>query len=653
MSVRSRKSYQFGSYLLIPDEKQLMLDGKSVPLTPKAFDLLLVLVENAGHLMEKKVLMDLVWADSFVEEANLPVKISELRRALSEGADGEPMIETVPRRGYRFLAPVLTSDPSDEPVLELAADDETEVPRVVSPQTAEHRTGPVWPLVLVGVILAAAGLLFGLNAGGMRDRLFSSQEARQIRALAVLPLENLSGDDSQEYFADGMTEALITDLAKLRDLRVISRASVQKYKEVRMPLREIARELNVDALLTGSVVRSGDRVRISVLLVDAPAEQNLWAESYERDLRDVIALQQAVTRDVVARIRSKLGPQDLALDAAPTVDPKAYDHYLRGKFHLHRQIKSDNEIAIAALEEAVAADPNFAAAHAELAHAYVWKLFLFDPGNERQWAEKAFLASEKAIAIDPNLAVAYLARGRALWTPANRFPHDRAIQEYRKALAADPNLDEARNQLALVYNHIGAFDEALHELEAAVQTNPGNTLARFRIGQTLGFQGKYEESLKSLRELPAGTSPTLAGHQVVWALFNLGRKEEAAATMDQFAGDYPDENRALLESIKAVMAASDGRVADAERHIESAITLGRDYGHFHHTTYYVAIAYAIMERPDDAIKWLETTAETGFPCYPLFERDPNLDKLRGNPRFANFLARMKERWESYGAVISA
>ena len=280
-------------------------------------------------------------------------------------------------------------------------------------------------------------------------------------------------------------------------------------------------------------------------------------------------------------------------------------------------------------------------------------MFLFDPGQERKWAEKAFLASEKAIALDPNLAVAYLARGRLLWTPANRFPHEKAIQEYRKAVALDPNLDEARNQLALVYNHVGAFDEALRELEAAVQTNPGNTLARFRIGQTLGFQGKYEESLKSLRELPSGTNPTLVGHQVVWALFNLGRKDEAAATVEQFTGDFPDENRALLESIKAVMAASDGRSDDAERYLESAITLGRDFGHFHHTTYYVAIAYAIMDRPADAIKWLETTAETGFPCYPLFERDPNLDKLRSNPEFANFLARMKVRWENYRMVISS
>jgi tetratricopeptide (TPR) repeat protein len=451
-----------------------------------------------------------------------------------------------------------------------------------------------------------------------------------------------------------MTEALITDLVKTPDLRVISRAAVMRYKGVDRPLSDIARELNVGALLMGSVIRTGDRVRVSVSLVHAPSNHNLWAQSYERDMRDVLDLQSAVSRDVVGRIRSKLSAQDdLRVTGHPTVNPEAYDHYLRGKFHLHRQKRADNDAAIAALESAVAADPSFAAAHAELAQAYVWKLFLFDPAAERKWAEKAFVASEKAIAMDPNLAVAYLARGRLLWTPANHFPHDRVIMEYRKALSLDPNLDEARNQLALVYNHVGAFDEALRELQTAVATNPGNTLAQFRIGETILFQGKYEEALNSLRAVPNQTNPALVGHQIVWALFNLGRKDEALETVQRFIAEHPDENRALLESIEAVIAASDGRRDDAERHIQTAISRGKGFGHFHHTTYHIAVAYAYMDRPDESVKWLETTAETGFPCYPLFERDKNLDKIRSRPVFVEFLNRMKQRWEVYRAVVSS
>jgi tetratricopeptide (TPR) repeat protein len=177
-----------------------------------------------------------------------------------------------------------------------------------------------------------------------------------------------------------------------------------------------------------------------------------------------------------------------------TVNPEAYDH--RGQYYLHRQNREDNDAAIAALERAVATDDTFAAAFAELAQAYVWKLFLFAP-EEKQWAEKAFVAAEKALALDPNLAVAYLARGRLLWTPENRFPHEKAIREYRHALTLNPSLDEARNQLALVYLHIGAFDQALQESQEAMRTNPNNNLAQLRVGQALNLQGKYEQALSN------------------------------------------------------------------------------------------------------------------------------------------------------------
>ena len=292
-------------------------------------------------------------------------------------------------------------------------------------------------------ILIFTALVGMLIIAGLASALFFRQSSppvlqTEIKSLAVLPLENLSGDTSQDYFADGMTDALITDLAKVGALRVISRQSVMQYKGARKPLPEIGRELNVDAVLTGSVVRSGERVRIAVQLIHAATDRNLWADSYERDLRDVLALQREVTRDIVGEIRIKLTPQEqVRFGSVRPVNPEAYDHYLRGKFYLHRQNRDDNEAAITALERAVATDPTFAAAHAELAQAYVWKLFLFAP-EEKQWAEKAFVAAEKALSLDPDLAVAHLARGRLLWTPANHFPHEKAIREYRRALSFEP-----------------------------------------------------------------------------------------------------------------------------------------------------------------------------------------------------------------------
>jgi tetratricopeptide (TPR) repeat protein len=329
------------------------------------------------------------------------------------------------------------------------------------------------------------------------------------------------------------------------------------------------------------------------------------------------------------------------------VNPEAYDHYLRGKFYLHRQTEEENEAAIAALESAVTVDPGFAAAHAELAQAYVWRLFLFDPKDERRLSEKAFLASEKALALDPDLAVAYLARGRLLWTPANHFPHDKAIQEYRRALSLDPNLDEARNQLALVYYHIGALDDAIRESRKAIATNPANNLAQLRIGQVLNAQGKYAEALEVLSGLPQEVNPALIGHQSAWALLTLGRTDEASAMVEELKGKFPEDTGGVLTSIQAMLAASKGDVTLAEQNIKIAIERGKGFGHFHHTAYHIACAYAHLNRRAEAIKWLEAAANDGFPCYPMFEQDPNLDTLRGDPDFLNLLHRLKQQWEKY------
>jgi len=530
--------YEFGPFRLIPKERQLLRDNQSVQLTPKSFDLLVVLVENSGHLIEKGELMKRIWPDSFVEEANLSVKISALRRALGEGPNDRQYVETVPRRGYRFVARV------------------------------NERWG--------------------------------------------------EGTESSHHELIEEGNNSMADASELR---------------------------------TDSVVRSDERVRIAVQLVHAATGRNLWANSYESELRDVLTLQREVTRDIVGEIRTRLTPQDHAqFGNVPQVNPEAYDHYLRGQFYLHRQNRHDNEIAITALERAVATDPTFAAAHAELAQAYVWKHFLFAPG-ERQWEEKAFVAAEKALALDPELAVAHLARGRILWTPANRFPHDKAIREYRRALKLNPSLDEARNQLALVYSHIGAFDEALQESHKAMTINPNNNLAHFRIGETLVYQGKYDEALSVLRAIPEKVNPAMVGHQIAWALFNLRRKEEATATLEQLMRDYPEDSGGLFTGVQAVLAASAGEKRTAEYKIKSAVDKGKGFGHFHHTAYYIACAYALMNKPAQAIKWLEVTAETGFPCYPLFEKDNNLNKIRQDVRFVTFQAKLRQQWEYYRSIL--
>jgi len=194
-------------------------------------------------------------------------------------------------------------------------------------------------------------------------------------------------------------------------------------------------------------------------------------------------------------------------------------------------------------------------------------------------------------------------------------------------------------------------DEALKELEQAVAINPNNSLAQFRIGETFLFQCKYEQALTTLRNVPIEANRAMVGHQIVWALFNLGRKEEAAANIEQFLKDYPEDNRGLFTSVQAVMAAKDGRERVAEDKIKLAIEKGKGFGHFHHTAYYIACAYALMNKRELAITWLESTAADGFPCYYLFKTDPNLNNLRQEPRFDMFMEKVRQQWESYKSIL--
>lgn len=504
-----------------------------------------------------------------------------------------------------------------------------------------------WRTWLIGAT-AAILLVTGVVAARLIKR-NSAPPATAIKSLAVLPLENASGDTTQDYFADGITDALISNLSKTPDLRVTSRPAVLIYKRAGKSPVEIGRELRADAVMTGTVVRTGDRVRVSVHLLRVQTGQDLWTQEFDRELRAVPALQAELTRMVTEKIGLSPPPQLAATRAAP-ISAEAYDQYLRGQFYLNRQTKEDNEAAIAALEKAVAIDPNFAAAHAELAQAYVWKLFLFAP-REKHLEEKAFVSVEKALALDPDAAVAYLARGRLLWTPANHFPHDRAIKEYRHALALDPSLDEAHNQLALIYSHIGALPEALLESQFALAADPTNHLAQYRTGEALSWQGKYEEALSTLRAIPKDANPELVGYQIAYSLFNLGKKDEATAVLEQLLKDYPEDNRGLLRSVQAILAASAGQESVAESKIQSAIEKGKGFGHFHHTAYNIACAYALLRKPEQAVKWLETAAGDGFPCYPLFANDSNLNNIRQDPGFVDFLTRSKQKWESYKSLL--
>jgi len=338
--------------------------------------------------------------------------------------------------------------------------------------------------------------------------------------------------------------------------------------------------------------------------------------------------------------------------AARSANPVAYDAYMRGMVSVSSENPADNQAAAKLFEQAVAADPNFAAAYAELSRAYTIKArYVASDAERKKSYEDAEVAVDKALAIDPNLAEGHFARGLMLWTPYKRFPHAQAIQSYRRAIELNPSFDEAHHQLGFVYLHIGMLDKGQREIERALEINPGNTLARYRLGVIDMCRAKYAEAFQIFNSTPLEQNPELLAFYTSNALFRLGRNEEASELIDRYFKDYSKDKGGMVTSVKAMMLAKAGKKSEAEATIQHAIEIGRGYAHFHHTSYNIASAYALMNEPEQAMKWLQITAEEGFPNYPLFEGDAQLDHLRKDPRFTAFMAQQKQQWEHFSATL--
>ena len=495
---------------------------------------------------------------------------------------------------------------------------------------------------------AVAVLLMALSwrAGLLRQWLYGRTTTGRIESLAVLPLANFSRDPAQEYFADGMTEALIADLAQVGSLRVISRTSVMQFKETRKALPDIGRQLKVDAVVEGSVVHAGNRVRITAQLIEAATDRHLWAETYERDLADVLALQGEVARAIADQIRVRLTPGEHArLAQGRPVKPEAYEYYLRGK-----QLgwsKAETGTAIGMLERAVEIDPGFAAAYADLARFYVAMFFYFEPQEQGQWEPKARAAVDRALELDPGLAEAYIARSELICTPSTHFPWEKAIRDLRQALALKPNSSEAHADLAEAYVHVGLLEEAQDHLRRVREIDPAHGADPVMEMLALTGLGRYEEALSMWQTTP---------QRGVWSraftaglLIELGRLKEARAQLNELHDEKVEFPGGVINGLQALLLAAERKDSEAEQQIRLAAE-NKGFGHFHHTAFLIACAYSRMNRLQQSIAWLEQTADQGFPCYPAFEHDPSLEPLRKDPRFIAFLARMKNQRDYYRAL---
>ncbi|HJY19872.1 MAG TPA: adenylate/guanylate cyclase domain-containing protein [Chthoniobacterales bacterium] len=311
----------------------------------------------------------------------------------------------------------------------------------------------------------------------------------------------------------------------------------------------------------------------------------------------------------------------------------------------HLEGRVNNPKVIALLEKAVKADPNFAEAYAELALAYVIRLFLYAP-EEKELEAKAYLAVERALSLKPNLPVAYLARGRLKWTPFNHFPHEDAINDFKHALALDPNLDEAHHYLGLVFVHIGLIEEARAEFKAAIALNPSNNGAQYRLGETLFYEGKFREARNVLETIDADFNPDLKEYQLAWAMFSSGQTEEAISRVQNYLQQHPGDRGGLLASVQAMMFAATGNHGEAEKKIAAAQTR-RGFGHFHHTEYNIACTYGLMNKTNKSVEWFEKATGDGFNCYPMFEKDRSLDSVRNDSRFREIMEIERKKWEYY------
>ena len=326
----------------------------------------------------------------------------------------------------------------------------------------------------------------------------------------------------------------------------------------------------------------------------------------------------------------------------------AFDLYLRGKVKASSENREDTDAAIKVLEAAVAMDPKLAGAYAQLARAYNTLAFKFSSiADGKHYHENAEIAILKALALDPDLAEGHFARGLILWTNTKGFPHEQAIQSYKRSLTIDPNSDEAHHQLSTVYAHIGLLDEAHQSVRRALEINPNNTMARFRVGVYYAYQGKFDDALRVFKTIPRDVSPMLVDRCIADVLVQIGSLSEADAMVEHYLENFPQDEGGSFASVKAVLLAKKGRATEADVAIERALRIGRGFGHFHHTAHNIASAHAAMKRPDEAVKWLEHASDDGFPNLPYFEIDPNLNKVRRHPRFVKFVAKLRPQWERF------
>jgi TolB-like protein/DNA-binding winged helix-turn-helix (wHTH) protein len=604
--------FRVGPWLVEPSLNSISRNGTSVRLEPKVMEVLACLAEHAGETLSKENLLQTVWPETFVSDDALKHCISELRRVFEDDAREPRVIQTIAKRGYRLVAPV-------KPVNGIKVS--STLVRTARIHNAMGSSVRRW---WVGAMVATIILLSVLLVAVKKIRSSASGVPR-IHSLAVLPLQNLSADPTQEYFSDGMTDALITDLAQIGSVKVISRTSIMRYKKTDKALPEIARELDVDGIVEGTVQRSGDRVRITAQLIHGPSDKHLWANSYERDIHDVFAFERDLTLEIAQKIQAQLTTRKEA--QARTVNAKALDAYLQGNFFLNRFTEEETRKAQQYFQEAIDTDHDFAPAYVGLALAHYG---LFEGSSEDARIAKS--AAERALELDPTLSDARMTLGKI---KLDSWDWSGMEQEYKKAIELNPNNANAHQEFGELLDAMGRLDDGFKECQIAQELDPNQDHLSGALDDRREFDRSIEIKLIMLRNDPDNA---VLHHNLYLSYEANGMYKDAVEHLERavtLAG-FP-EVAVNLDKAFAISGYK-GAMREYAKQLEHAHATKQIF-----LPVNLAGVYATLGDKDRAFYWLEQayrhTRGSGIRLWQI-KLYPALEPLHSDPRFKDLVHRI-------------
>ena len=640
-------SYQFGPFVLDTLQHALLKDGEPIALTPKTYDTLLLLVQNHGRMMSKDELMKTLWPDSFVEEANVTQQVSVIRKALGESSNDPHYIQTIPARGYRFVAEVQIFT-EEKPRADLSAPAEPRSAEVTqTPENARENQistpldsgkkdqGTFQRTILIVAIAAVLSLaVLGIARSFYRRPPAISQPQVPPRSLAILPLHNLRQTPNDDFLGFSLADAVITKLDYISSLTVRPSSAVEKYRNQVIDIQRVGSELNVDTLLTGSYIRDHDNLRINYQLIDVKTDQLLGKGSIDLKYDDLLRVQDNVAQKIVQELRLNLLPSEAAkIKASTPVNPLAYEYFLRG-VDLHSQHKFP--MAIKMLEKSTDLDPTYAPAWAYLGASYTSDA-AFELGGRDQY-RRAESAYERALAIQPSQLEAQIFLANFL---VDTGKVEQAVLLLRDTLQTNPNYAAAHWELGYAYRFAGMLHESVAECERARQIDPlvksnGSVLNAYL------YLGEYDKFLASLPE-PGDSA---------FHLFYRGFGEYHQKNLEQAAKDfdrafelapslYTEIGKALSDSIGHREADGLAILRVLDKKIEER-GVGDPEG-----TYKVAETYSMLGDKAAALRALRSSVDGGFFSYPYLASDPLLDPLRKEPDFQNTLSVAYRRYQAF------